>query len=443
MRKPHTMVESGPAAGIIATGQVASALGLDRVIAFDMGGTTAKAGLLLNARPLYATDYEVGGETHHAGRVPGSGYPVRFPMIDIAECGAGAGSIAWIDAGGHLKVGPRSAGADPGPACYGKGGDQPTVTDAYLTLGYLQPDAFLGGDMSLDPPLAAQALRQHVGRPLSLSLQDAALGIVAIANANMLRILRLVSIVRGHDPRDFALVAYGGAGPLHATTLAGQLAVRRVVVPRFPGLFSALGLLNADVSTDFVQTAMVMLAPENLDGLNAALTELSDQAQAWLQRVGVPGQKHLLSASADLRYHRQNYELRVSLPGARISTDDLTAIQTRFHEAHAAEYGHSTPGEAIQVVYLRLRAVVQLDKPALKPLATGRDERTVARAEGSRFVWLSGGKQQCQVYDRDNLQEGSIIQGPAVIQEKEATTLVEEHWHLRVDSFGNLLIEKE
>ncbi|MEA3439809.1 MAG: hydantoinase/oxoprolinase family protein [Chloroflexota bacterium] len=442
MRKPHTMVESGPAAGIIATGQLAQTLGLEQVIAFDMGGTTAKAGLVLNGHPLYATECEVGGEMHQAGRARSSGYPVRFPMIDMAECGAGAGSIAWIDSGGHLKVGPKSAGADPGPACYGKDGDQPTVTDAYLALGYLDPGSFLGGDMSLDPKLATQALHEHVCKPMNMKLPEAALGVVTIANANMLRILRLVSIERGHDPRDFTLVAYGGAGPLHATMLAEKLAIRRVIVPRFPGLFSALGLLNADVTTDFVETVMVTLTPENLDRFNAALDGLSAKADNWLQRVSVPGEKCMIKVSADLRYLRQNYELSIPLPGAHISLEDIGTIQTQFHEAHMLEYGHSTLGETIQVVYVRLQAVKPMPKPDMKPL----DDvcgTVIAASDESRFVWFSGGWIQCQVYQRDDLKAGQTLEGPAIIQEKEATTLVERGWCLRVDKFGNLLVEKD
>ena len=442
MMKPHTMVESGPAAGIIATTQLAQTLDLKRVIAFDMGGTTAKAGLVLDGQPLYATECEVGGEMHHGGRARGSGYPVRFPMIDMAECGAGAGSIAWIDSGGHLKVGPKSAGADPGPACYGKGGDQPTVTDAYLALGYLNPDSFLGGEMSLDYKLAVEAVRIHICEPMNLDLPEAALGIVTIANANMLRILRLVSIERGHDPRDFTLVAYGGAGPIHGTNLADKLAIHRVIVPRFPGLFSALGLLNADVTTDFVETVMVSLTVENLDSLNAALKRLSAKANAWFQRVSMPDEKCYMRVSADLRYLRQNYELGISLPGANLSLADIAAIQTEFHKAHMVEYGHGSPGETIQVVYLRLQAVRPLAKPDLNPL--NDDTRKVAeKSDESRLVWFTDGQMQSQVHQREDLNTGHTLEGPAIIQEKEATTLVEKGWCLRVDRFGNLVIEKD
>jgi N-methylhydantoinase A len=443
IRKPHTMVESGPAAGIIAASRLAQLLGLERVIAFDMGGTTAKAGLVLDGQPLYTTDYEVGGEMHHGGRARGSGYPVRFPMIDIAECGAGAGSIAWIDSGGHLKVGPRSAGADPGPACYGKGGSQATVTDAYLELGYLDPGYFLGGELSLDQELATQALDEHICKPLKMNPKEAALGIVTIANANMLRILRLVSIERGHDPRDFTLIAYGGAGPLHATNLAEKLAICRVIIPRFPGLYSTLGLLYADISTDFVETVMVTLTPENLEDLNAALDRLSAKAESWFQRLNTSTDKGILKVSADLRYERQNYELSVSFPETRISQEDLETLQTQFHNAHKSEYGHSTLGETVQVVYLRLRAVKPLEKPRQHP----SDHRNLTENNlnpiGSRSACFQEGQIQCQVYQRADLKSDHTLEGPAIIQEKAATTLIDPQWTLRMDQYGNLVIEKD
>jgi N-methylhydantoinase A len=276
-----------------------------------------------------------------------------------------------------------------------------------------------------------------------MNLQEAALGIMTIANANMLRTLRLVSVVRGHDPRDFTLVAYGGAGPLHATTLAEQLAVRRVIVPRFPGLFSALGLLHADVTTDFVETVMFTLTPENLDDLNAALDRLSAKADAWFQRMNVPGEKRVTNVSADLRYQRQNYELRISLPGAHISLEDIAMIKTQFHKTHKIEYGHSTPGETIQVVYLRMRAVIPLTKPEMNPLSDENDGAINPTSDDTRFVWFQGGKLQCQVYQRDNLKAGMTLKGPAIIQEKEATILVEKQWCLYIDQFGNLVIEKD
>lgn len=438
--RPHTLIESGPAAGVIATTHLAQTLDLKRVIAFDMGGTTAKASLILNARPQYTAEYEVGGELHHSGSARGSGYPVRFPMIDIAECGAGAGSIAWIDSGGHLKVGPQSAGADPGPACYGKGGTRPTVTDAHLVLGRLSPDYFLGGEMKLQPELAVRAITEHICKPLAMTLEEAARGIVAIANANMLRILRVVSVARGHDPRDFSLVAYGGAGPLHATDLAEEMSIDRVIVPRLPGLFSALGLLYADTSTDFVETLMLALTLEELDQLNTALAGLRSKAEAWFERAGVSPQARRIRVTADLRYLRQNYELNVVLPGTQLGFEDLSLIQSRFHEAHAAAYGHGAPGETIQVVNLRLLAAEELVKPKPHPIQAASGPADVALWD-SQSVWFRAGPVQCNVYQRSALEAGHSLDGPAIIQEKESTTLVGPGWHLEVDRFGNLIIE--
>ncbi len=443
MKKPHTMIESGPAAGIIATTQLAQECEIEQVIAFDMGGTTAKAGLILNGQPLYTTEYEVGEKVHSSGWTKGNGYPVRFPMIDVAECGSGAGSIAWIDPGGHLKVGPESAGADPGPACYGKGGSKPTVTDAYLELGYLDSDSFLGGDMLLDPKLATNALQKHICKHLSMSIKEAAMGVVTIANDNMLHILRLVSVMRGHDPRDFTLVAYGGAGPIHATMLAEKLSIRKVIIPNYPGLFSALGLLYSDVSTDFVETIMTTLEPEYVDLLNNTLDRLHAKADKWFERMKGYGVKFEMRTSIDLRYRRQNYELNIPLPGVHLSHAYIISLQKEFHEAHKNKYGHSTPGETIQTVYVRLRAIILLIKPDLKPLKNYKREKTNNTFYKNRKVWFPEGEISCPVFHRNILKPKQKLEGPAIIQEKESTTLVERNWSVQVDGSGNLLLKRK
>ena len=443
IKKPHTMIESGPAAGIIAAAQLAQKLESDRVIAFDMGGTTAKAGLILNGQPLFTTEYEVGEKVHSSGWTKGSGYPVRFPMIDVAECGSGAGSIAWIDPGGHLKVGPESAGADPGPACYRKGGSSPTVTDAYLELGYLNRDSFLGGDMVLHPQLATNALKNHICKHLSVSVKEAAAGIVTIANDNMLHILRLVSVMRGHDPRDFTLVAYGGAGPIHSTMLAENLSIRKVIIPRYPGLFSALGLLYSDVTTDFVETIMTTLEPDNADLLNNTLERLNAEAELWFDQMKGPGVKFEIKTSIDLRYLRQNYELNIPLPGVHLSQGNIISLQKEFHELHKNQYGHSTPGERIQTVYIRLRAIKLLTKPDLKPPKIDKRNKTNNTPCMNRKVWFPEGEISCPVYKRNSLRPQQKIEEPAIIQEKESTTLVDRNWSVLVDNFGNLVLEKK
>lgn len=441
MRQPHTMVESGPAAGVIASAQLARNLEIDRCIAFDMGGTTAKAGLVLDGQPQYTTEYEVGGDIHRSSSEHCRGYPIRFPMIDLAECGAGAGSIAWIDPGGHLKVGPHSAGADPGPSCYNGGGTQPTVTDAYLVLGYLVSDSFLGGEMQLSAELAARAIERHVAKPLNLTLEKAALGIYSIVNANMLRILRVVSVARGHDPRQFSLFVFGGAGPLHATSLADELSIHQIIVPRFPGLFSALGLLYADMTKDFVQTVMTPLRQENLDHLNTALLKLRTEAESWFQRVGVQSKEHTLRFSADMRYLLQNYELNLSLPGFPLAVDEILEVQDRFHQAHEEAYGHRSPGEVIQVVNLRLLAAKLLSKPPLPELMPATKSVDGALVE-TRKVYFPEGRTPRKIYQRSMLRAGHTIDGPAIIQEKESTTLVHTGWRMQVDKIGNLVINR-
>lgn len=437
-RYPHTLIESGPAAGLIGASHLAKSLNLKKVLAFDMGGTTAKAGLILNGILQFSQEYEVGGEFHHAGRQRGSGYPIRTPMIDVVECGAGAGSIAWVDRGGHLKVGPQSAGADPGPACYGKGGQNPTVTDAHLILGRLSADAFLGGEMPLYPGLSEEAIKRHICKPLNMPLKKAAWGILSVANANMLRILRLISVARGHDPRDFILMAFGGAGPLHATELAEKMSIRHVIIPPMAGLFSTLGLLFSDTNKDFVKTAMLPLTRRA--SLNRILFRLIKQADAWFEKNSVPLKKRKISISGDLRYIHQNYELNISIPGLTISEKNGQTIQQRFHDVHACTYGHSAPQEKIQVVNLRLRATKLNQKAALPQHDYSKDTLDRGRLK-TRHVFFDGKGLECHIYDRSYLPIGDKIMGPAIIQEKESTVLVGRRWSFKLDEMGNIILE--
>ena len=447
VRKPHTIIESGPAAGVIAASQLSKTLSYDRVIAFDMGGTTAKASLILNASPQYTCDYEVGGEIHQGTHVQGSGYPIRFPMIDVAECGAGAGSIAWVDQGGHLKVGPQSAGAEPGPACYGKGGLYPTVTDAYIVLGYLSPSSLLGVKIALQRDLAVQAITTHVCTPLGLSLEEGANGILRIANANMLKMLRLVSIARGYDPRHFILFAYGGAGPMHATSLAQEMDIHTVVVPLHPGIFSALGLLHTDMTTDFVRTDMTILTAEQINKINGLIAQLKKMANKLFINLEVPKGRRQILVTADMRYLHQNYELNIPLPTSRLSFSEIKDIQNHFHKAHERAYGHCNPRENIQIVNVRLRAIRRLTKPSFKLLPTTVKSSGKCISE-KRSVFMPTGTlsakgyqvRQCTVFYRDTLPSGFKITGPAIIQEKNATTVIGPGWNGETDSLGNIIL---
>jgi len=437
-KRPHTLIESGPAAGVIGAAHLCRTLNLERAIAFDMGGTTAKAGMILDGKLQFSQEYEVGGELHHGGRQRGSGYPVRTPMIDVVECGAGAGSTAWIDRGGHLKVGPQSAGAVPGPACYGKGGTDPTVTDAHLVLGRLAADNFLGGEMPLYSKLSKKAIQRNISLPLNLTLEEAASGILDIANASMLRILRLISVMRGHDPRDFTLIAYGGAGPLHATELAEKMSIQRIIIPRTPGLFSTLGLFYADLNTDFVETSMMPLTTPS--ALNRIISRLQKKAEAWFKENEVNPRRRKIKVSADIRYSHQSHELNLPLPGKALVMKDILALQEEFHKIHAKTYGLSSPEESIQIVNVRLRATKLLPRTEM-PGYDFSESSSARNIKERRPVWIKNEKWDCPIYERSRLCPGEKIKGPAVIQENESTILLTPGWNFRVDESGNLHIQ--
>ncbi|MFW6140443.1 MAG: hydantoinase/oxoprolinase family protein [Acidobacteriota bacterium] len=437
--QPHTMVESGPAAGLIGASNLSQMMEMDKVIALDMGGTTAKAGMILNGELVYTPEYEVGGELHFSGRQKGSGYTVRTPMIDVIECGAGAGSIAWMDKGGHIKVGPQSAGADPGPACYGKGGKEPTVTDAHLILGRLSEENFLGGEMKLDKKKAIQAVKKNLCAALDMSEKEAASGVLSIANASMLRILRLLSVSKGYDPREFTLMAYGGAGPLHAVELADEMSISKVVIPRMAGLFSSLGLLFADMSADFAETVMVSLEKDRKK-INEVLSSLNKKAEKWFEEHKVPENKQKVMASADMRLVRQNYELNIRLPELSLSKSDINEIKSKFHDEHEKTYGHKAPKEEIQVVNLRMRALEIRKKPDITEFE--KTEKHKLSEEETRKVWIKDKERECSVYEREKMLWGHCVKGPAVITEKESTTVIGPQWKAEIGKLGNLILTK-
>jgi N-methylhydantoinase A len=444
---PHTMIESGPAAGVIACGHLMRSLGINNAITFDMGGTTAKAGLILNGKPGYTTEYEVGSEVHQHQQTHRTGYPVRFPMIDLVECGAGAGSIAWIDDGGHLQVGPQSAGADPGPACYGKGGTLPAVTDAYLVLGYLHPDSFLGGRMAVYPELAEKAIKKHLCPQLGIGMEEAASAVYRITNANIIHLLHLVSISRGHDPRDFALIAFGGAGPLHAAVIAEAFSINKVIIPQYSGVFSSLGLLCADLSKDFVKTGMFTLTEKNLDKLNSMVSHLEKKACSWFQETETPLSRQARHYSLDMRYCHQNYELNIPLSATEISAKKAMSLQKLFHQTHRKVYGHSTPHETIQIVNVRLRVLKRCPKPYFPPLKRKKTSQNKIKSSYHRIFYQPQNDSsqsiksiKCRVLKKENLYPGVVLQGPAIVQEEESTTLINTNWTSNMDEFGNLIL---
>ncbi len=362
--RPAAFIESGPSAGAVAVAYFSRLQAVDKAIGFDMGGTTAKASSIIGGEPELVDVYEVGGKVHMGKTVRGSGYPVRYPHVDLAEVSAGGGTIAWVDPGGGLRVGPASAGADPGPACYGRGGVKPTVTDANLILGRL-PGRLAGG-LRLDLELAVKAVEKHVADPLGMDVVEAAWAIVKLANTIMSRAISLVTVERGHDPREFTMYAFGGAGPMHAAELAEELGVRRVIVPPAPGVFSALGLLVADYRHSFHAGIAKPAGRVSEEELERVFGMLEERARRVLDGEGVPGDRRSYTRLLEMKYWGQAYTLRVPYRGS------VADAVKDFHGIHEARYGFSSPEEEVEIVVARLEAVGVTDKPVL-----GRRERGV------------------------------------------------------------------
>ncbi|HVA86930.1 MAG TPA: hydantoinase/oxoprolinase family protein [Candidatus Saccharimonadales bacterium] len=442
--RPVFMVESGPAAGVIAASYLGTSLGYADIISFDMGGTTAKAGLIQNGTPRVTKDYEVGSAAKAGvGGQRGSGYPIRTPVIDLVEIGAGGGSIAWVDSGGSLRVGPASAGADPGPACYGRGGEEPTITDANLVLGRLNPDFFLGGELKLEVDRAHRAIEEHCARPLGLDVVTAAHGIVEIANAAMVNALRLVSVQRGYDPRDFVLVAFGGAGPVHANRLAAAIEIPTTLIPLSPGITSALGLLVTNLKHEYATTLI-----QRVDRLDLTLIEntyhlLEAEGRAALARDGVGDADIAFVRQVDMRYVGQGYELTVRLPDRPLGAAEIADVLDTFHREHDRAYGYSAPKEPAEFVNLRLSAIGSIATPRLRELSG--DSREVSAAQkGTRPVYFaeSNGYVDCPIYDRYRLSADCQVAGPAVVEEFDSTTVIHPGYQASVDRFGNLRLRR-
>jgi N-methylhydantoinase A len=431
-RIPVTMMESGPVAGVIAAAHLGELLDCRHIISFDMGGTTAKASLIKDFHPEVTSSYYVGGYV--------SGHPMMLPVVDIVEVGNGGGSIAWIDAGGGLKVGPLSAGAAPGPACYGQGGTEPTVTDANLILGRIDPAYFLGSGIRLQRENAAAAITEKIAQPLALSLEEAALGILTIANFNMSLAVRAVSVEKGYDPRDCVLVPSGGGGALHATAIARELSVPRVIVPPMPAHFSAFGMLVADLKHDYVQTFVRELAETTGLELAGAFAELEKLAVETLTEEGAGTQQIRLRRFLDMRYRGQEYTLPVPLTEDLRAVTDFAEIRSRFDQLHQEHYGHSAPKEPVVMVNLRLSALGRLED-RLPPASTYREGDQGER--GKRPVVFDSGQQPVMspIFLRAGLKPGDRLAGPAIIEEVGATILLYPGDQMQVNEFGHLVID--
>lgn len=432
LEKTVATVLSGPAAGVIGGTHVGQLAGAPDVITLDIGGTSCDVALVRAGRPLISTE----------GRV--DRYPLRQPMVDVNTIGAGGGSIAWVDAAGGLRVGPQSAGSNPGPACYGWGGTQATVTDASVVLGYLNPDYFAGGELRLDPALARGAVEEAVARPLGMGLLEAASGVHRILNSRMADQLRLVSIRRGYDPRQFALVALGGAGPVHAGRLAQQLGMARVIVPATPGVLSAFGLLVANVEHEHSRTFAVRAAEADAAALAAAFAELDAVCTERMRQDRVPAADVTITRSAEMRYVGQSYEIEVPLASWPLGAAALEATVAAFHAQHDRVYGHHNTSTPVEVVNLRAVHVAPLPKP---------DARAAVRRAGSAHDALKGERPAyfdeigrpvpVPIYEKALLPLGAAVTGPAIVEQPDTTTVLYPGQRGAVDAYGNIVITLE
>ena len=423
---PVRLITSGPAGGALGVQRTGQAVRARSLLGVDMGGTSTDISLIHDGELRMTTDGEV------------AGHPVKLPMIEINTIGAGAGSIAWLDDRNGLHVGPHSAGAEPGPAAYGRGGTEPTVADANIVLGRLHPGRFLGGAMKVDIEAARSAVRERIAEPLDMSVEAAAAGIIRIANANMERAVRVSSAEKGYDPRDIVLLAFGGAGPLHAAALARAARIPSVLVPPQPGVFSAVGLVMADIRHDFVRSRILRGGEITADRLDALFARLDEEAEAALARDAVPPERRRLQRSADIRYSGQAYEVHVPVPDGALDGAAVEAVVQSFHDLHRRLYAHDNPGRPIEFVSARVAAIGLMDAPPLPEME--------ARADGApsehRPVYFDETRDYVDtaIYDRGALGPGSAYTGPAVVEQMDTTTVVHPGQRVEVDAWGNLMI---
>jgi N-methylhydantoinase A len=427
--KPVRTVLSGPSTGVVGAQAIGRAAGLPDLITFDMGGTSTDVALLK------------AGEARLASEAVVHGHPIKAPMLDIHTVGAGGGSIAYVDNGGLLKVGPRSAGADPGPVCYGKGNVEPAVTDANIVLQTLNPRYLLGGRMPVRHDLAKDAI-EKLAEKLGLGLMETAQGIISVVTANMAKAIRVISVQRGHDPRDYTLMAFGGAGPLHAARLAKELDIKRILVPRNPGILCAMGLLLTDLRADFAATRLLPLDAGVLGEIDAAFAVLNQQAEAWFAHEEITADARRLLRTVDMRYAGQNYELAIPLPDGPITSETLDVLAQGFADAHQRMYGFLADKEPVQLVTFRLEATGLVSKATLQVHPDAGADASHAIRE-SRDVWFteSGDFVACPVYAREELKSGNRFFGPAIVEQMDATTVVLPGMTARVDPYLNLILE--
>lgn len=426
--QPVRTVLSGPAAGVMAALNIGQMTGYDNLITFDMGGTSSDVSLIDHGRPQMANDIEV------------HGYPLKVPMLDIHTVGAGGGSIAHVD-NGLLKVGPRSAGAAPGPVCYGLGNEEPTVTDANVVLGVLNQTHLLNGRMPIDAS-ASRAAVERLAQKLGISTMDAAQGIIRVVVANMAKAIRVISVERGYDPRDYVMLAFGGAGPIHAARLAAELDIPRIMIPKHPGIMCALGLLQSDLRTNLALTRMMRLGADSLALLEAGFEQLKVRADEWFVSEKIADENRRLNRAVDMRYGGQGYELTIDWPENVAEENVLDALRQNFEDAHRQLYGYVSSEEPIQITTLRSEAIGVVPKVEMKSYPAATTDVATA-VVGTRTVWLpeTGNFETVPLYDRERLQPGHVVNGPAVIEQMDSTTLVLPAQTATVDAYLNLMLE--
>jgi N-methylhydantoinase A len=435
-RFPLRLLESGPAGGALASAYYGQLAGVGNLLAFDMGGTTAKLCVIENGQPLTSTEFEVDRKYRFK---KGSGLPVKVPVVDLIEIGAGGGSIARVDSLGLLKIGPDSAGADPGPACYGRGGKEPTITDADLLLGYLDPDFFLGGRMTLDRAAAEDAIRTKIAEPLEMSLTRAAWGIHQLVNEGMAGAARVHAIERGKDPRALPLFAFGGAGPGHGFGVARILHSPRLIVPFGAGVTSTVGFLTAPLAFDFVRSFVHQLDTVDWDHINALLADMAAQGDAILARSGVAADERRVTRQADLRYAGQGHEIRIDLPDGTLGPDSLPAIAANFEQVYRSLFGRTGPDVPLEGVSWRLLS--SGPRPDVKLRASAGVTESDA-LKGQRLVYFPEWQEHrpVPVYDRYRLVAGRVFEGPTIVEERESTSIIGPGARIEVDDTRNLSV---
>jgi len=426
---PVRAVLSGPSTGVVAAQAIGKQAGFEDIITFDMGGTSSDVALM------------AGGQTARTNESTVHGYPIKAPMLDIHTVGAGGGSIATVDAGGLLKVGPESAGADPGPVCYGRGATEPTVTDANIALQILNPNHLLSGRMEVRRDLALDAIGK-MAEQLGMDVMDTAQGIISVVTANMAKAIRVISVQRGHDPRAYALMAFGGAGPLHAVRLAQELGMKRVIVPRNPGILCAMGLLLTDLRADFSTTRLVALEEAGLPTIVEAATQVEQDASNWFESEAIGADLRRMTRRVDMRYDGQNYELSIAIPEGPITSETLNRLRDGFTEAHRQMYGFAVEEERILCVTFRAEALGVVQKADLPRSNAGPSDATRAIV-GQRDVWFPETRSftDTTILSRDLLASGMTFSGPAIIEQMDTTTLVPPGTKVWVDEIENLILE--